>query len=207
MNKILISLLAVIMLCSFGPTLYYDLSLSSVSRPAALTDPYGEKTVDSSAEDEGPVYTYEDDNISITWIFTQYQFEFILTNKSDNSITLNWDNMKYVGYNGMTYGIIHKGIYLYEKDNVFQVPTVVPSKATYSDCISPVNVNANATSVTGWKPGDFFPQGSSFRDNIDALRRASAQIRVRILFQVLIDGVPNDYTFEFKINDIKTSKK
>lgn len=207
MKNILVFIAAIIALTSCKPILIYDLSLSSVNRPEDVTKPFGDKKVVSFESSDKPVYTYEDENIYITWLFLQTQLGFVITNKSDNSIKLIWDNMKYVNYNGESCGIIHKGVFMYEMRNVFQVSTVVPVGATYEDALFPVDFGHYTGGMNEWKPGSLFPQESIYEKNIKSYKRACESLRVNVLFPIMIEGVENEYIFQFKINDVFSNRK
>ena len=92
----------------------------------------------------------------------QSYFSFLIKNKTDNSISLNWDKMKYVDYRDQAFGIVHRGvvesnssvsfstsgdvIFTYKpnkKYNVFQLSTSVPPRAIYRDYIQPIDVGYN----------------------------------------------------------------
>lgn len=226
MYRYLILLLAVTVLWSCKPSMVYDLSLSSVNRPADVAKPYGDKTIVSFADHAKPVYTYEDEYIHITWLFTQTQFVFEITNVSDNSISLNWDKMKYVDYKGNVINIVHTGegdapnavsfdlngnvVFTFVsngKNDIFQVPTTVPAKASYKDYLEPIVKGHYEGEPDNWKRGSFFPQKTIHAANLDNFKKASESIRVRLHFPITINGTDNDYVFEFRINDIKQLKK
>ncbi|MFN3604176.1 MAG: hypothetical protein ACK4UJ_05670 [Leptonema sp. (in: bacteria)] len=89
-------------------TPYYDLKIYEVEKPIQRKEDYG-KTKIIQLND---VYEYEDENIKIIWKEANYSFPFELTNKSEFSIKILWDDVVFVDEDGVSKRIIHSDISL-----------------------------------------------------------------------------------------------
>ena len=79
-------------------TANYDVTLASVESPADAKTQFGETKVVTFQEGNINKYRYEDDYIDIVWFVGSTEFNFKLTNKSNHTIKLNWDDISYVSH-------------------------------------------------------------------------------------------------------------
>ena len=82
---------------SLVPTSKYVVNLSAVESPENAKVQFGETKVVTFNEGDVQKYRYEDDYINIVWFVGYKEFNFSLTNKSNHTIKINWDDVSYVG--------------------------------------------------------------------------------------------------------------
>lgn len=69
-------------------------------------------------------YKYKDDFIEITWYMDSHteQFNFLLENKSDQAMKINWDDVSFIDFYGMASGVIysdHKMLNIYGDETCY----------------------------------------------------------------------------------------
>lgn len=76
---------------------------------------------------------FEDSRIQIIWKCDGTRFKFVLLNKTNLPLTIDWDKIVYVDTNGEAGNVIHSGV-KYNERNQGQLKTIVPklAKATIS---------------------------------------------------------------------------
>ena len=193
MKKFVLLFVSLIMLSSCSTTLF-NLSLNSVEYPSNSKEKYSETKIVKVESDGLSKYKYEDDFIKILWYVTAKQFHFELTNKSSYTIKLPWDDMAYIDEVGNTRRVMHNGVKFIDRNNA-QPASVLPKNASISDLLLPTD-NVYYLSSVGWIQKNLF--------SVQAVEQITGKT-VRILFPIIIQDVPNEYMFEFKIDS--TSEK
>jgi len=77
---------------------------------------------------------FEDDKISLAFAVTTTEIRFVLQNKTDGPITIDWDQVAFVDLSGKSHRVIHGGTKLADRDKP-QARTVVPPTARMEDMI------------------------------------------------------------------------
>ena len=90
---------------------------------------------------------YEDSIIKIDWGYADSQICFDLTNTSEQTLKIIWDEAAYISLSNESSRIFHKGIKYIDRENP-QAPTSVYKKTTLSDLIAP-------TSYTSYVSGKY----------------------------------------------------
>lgn len=80
--------------------------------------------------------TYSDESIGINFGFDQYKIDFNLTNKTDRSMKLNWNEASFVTTSGRNERIMHSGTIKLFKDSP-QSPSVIAPNSILSDFVIP----------------------------------------------------------------------
>ena len=204
--KNLLSVLTVMFLSScFGPRLMYNVGLSNVEAPADAKKQYGETKIVTLEEEGKSGYRYEDDYIDIFWFVGSAQFSFNLKNKSEYSIKIPWDNVTYINTIGSAGRVMHSGVKYIDRNNS-QPASIIPKGASLSDIIQPTdNVYYVSGQYGGWRASNLFNFNID-KTNLETSKSSYIGKTVRILLPILIQDVPNEYVFEFKIDDIQTVK-
>ena len=103
-------------------TVDYDFRLKEVERPVDARERYGEQKI-VRFQDEGVTkYSFEDEMIKIVWLPTSYGFDFVLSNRTDHSIKIIWDEAVFVDEKGRSKRVMHSGVKYTERNNP-QPPT------------------------------------------------------------------------------------
>lgn len=202
MRKIILMCATALLLTSCGSLFKvttYDVSLASVESPANSKEKYGETKVVKVEQEGLSKYQYEDDYIKIFWYVSSTQFNFDITNKSDYTIKLNWDDMAYVDENGNTKRVMHSGV-KYTDRNSSQPASTLPRNASLSDVLLPTdNVYFVSGSYGGWRESPLFPRYNTVEE---AQASPALGKTVRIIFPIMIQDVSNEYVFEFSIDSV-----
>lgn len=201
-KKILIFSVAVLFSsCSFGPYLSYNVGLSNVEAPADAKKQFGETKIVQMDVEGKRNYKYEDDYISISWYVGSTQFSFDLTNKSNYSLKIPWDDVAYINTSGKTGRVMHSGVKYIDRNNS-QPASVIPKKASLNDIITPTdNVCYVSGQYGGWREGRLFDFPID-KKTVELSKQAYIGKTVRLLIPVVIENVTNEYIFEFKVEDI-----
>ena len=163
----------------------YDVRFKSGEYPAtyvfAMTKPRNSK-----------VLAFEDRSISIQFSISKKQVRFVLQNKGNNPIKIDWDQVSYVDVSGKSHKVIHSGVRYIERDRP-QVPTIVPPTANVEDIVFPSDYVYYSKSI-GWCKTPFFPEGPDAK-----IYKGRA---FSIFMSLEIDGVVKNYLFTFEIEDV-----
>lgn len=177
---------------SMMQTSKYVVNLSSVESPENAKEQFGETKVVTFTEGDKQKYRYEDDYINIVWYVGIKEFDFTLTNKSDHTIKINWDDISYVDITGNVGRVMHSGVKYIDR-NSSQPATSIPKKANITDLIMPTdNVYYVSGQYGGWREKPLIPSGYN--------NGGAESKTMSILMPIMIENVQNDYTFEFVIN-------
>jgi len=150
----------------------------------------------------------------------EYQFDFILENKSDYSIKIIWDDAAYVNTKGASGRVIHSGI-KFPTRNYPQPHTVVAKKTHLDDFLIPVEniylrylgfdikpeeeeivlINSKGQGYFNWNVKPIFPFYAIRKKQLEHLTKQYIGKTVQILLPLQIQETVNDYIFTFDISD------
>lgn len=199
----LLTLLFTAVLLSGCGTMYvasYDVGLDAVERPSDATQRYGPPEITRADSAGVAKYQFSDSLITVTWLVLPQKIGFILENKADHSIKIIWDEAAFVDPNGLSMRVMHAGV-SYADRNSPQPPTVVAKGGRISDVVHPTDY---VDFIYGnWREMPIFAPYSAM--TIEALEPARDHVgkTIQILLPIEIEGVTNEYTFTFKVNDVK----
>ncbi len=170
----------------------YVVNLSAVESPENAKVQFGETKVVTFKDGDVQKYRYEDDFINIVWFVGYKEFDFSLTNKSDHTIKINWDDISYVDINGNVGRVMHSGVKYIDR-NISQPATSIPKRASITDLLMPTeNVYYVSGQYGGWRESPLIPA---------SYNQGGAEGKtMTILMPIMIENVQNDYTFEFVIS-------
>ena len=189
------------------PKAYYDIGLHEVERPIEAKERYGKQTITSITEEGVEKYFFEDEMVKIIWIPSQYRISFILTNKTDHSIKIVWDEAAYVDENGISHRVVHSGV-KYADLNTPQPPSVVVRKSTIGETLHPTDYVYYLGGDVGWRDDPLLPDLEvDFKADISSEEvkgKASKYIgkTIQVLLPLQIENVVNEYIFTFKVHKV-----
>jgi len=166
----------------------YSFKLVSVEGPKDI--PIG--VVDSITS------TYEDSIIKIILKDNVSQIGFDLTNKSEQTLKLVWDDVAYINTKNETEKVYHKGIKYIDRENP-QSPSSIYKKTTLSDLIAPTSYTYYVSGqYGGWTSSPLIPQmnavWSSKKEYVPELLGKS----LRLALPLKIEEKTLEYVFVFK---------
>ncbi len=136
----------------------------------------------------GSTLEYQDQALTIAFSLQRAEIDFVLQNKSDDPIKLDWNLVSFVASWGTSQGVIHKGVKLADRQ-ASKTPSMVPPGAKIEDIIVPVE---NVEFVNGdWLTHDLFLDGPA------ALKMVGQEFSV--FMPLDLGGKTKNYTFTFKI--------
>jgi len=143
---------------------------------------------------ESSSLSYSDSTLSIAFIVSKSEIAFRLENKSDQSITIDWNSTSYVDTKGSTRRVIHKGVRYSQRDQPM-ASTTIPPNANTEDIIHPTNRISYDDYSNDWTRELIFPNG------------APASLLVGedfgIYMPMKIGSKSKDYNFQFTIDSVK----
>lgn len=172
----------------------YKTALIKVEKPEDSTNRYGEtKIIQDAGVDK---YSYNDSIIDITIYGTKEQFNFVLTNISNHSLKIIWNEAAFVGLDGATSKIMHIGT-KYSQRESDQPATVVIKGAKIDDVATPTaNVYYDegtkigySTVGSGWKTKSMLPEKYKNKEAGE----------IRLMLPIQVRDVVNEYTFVFRV--------
>ena len=182
----------------------YSVSLNKVELPSNSKERFSETIQKDNSDGSVTKYVFEDEKIKIFWMVFNDQFAFTIYNKSDHAIKISWDDAVYVGVDKNISTMIHSGI-KYIQRNDGQVATTIPKGAKLDDILVPVD-NIKYYEYLGWRTSPLFPHSFSTDDEMQKAEKLEGET-VSILLPIMIEGIQNDYTFTFKIDNVTTESK
>lgn len=164
----------------------YKAVLDKVEKPEDPTERYGD--IQTIVEGGVTKYSFEDELIDIIIFGTSTQFSFKLTNKSQNTIKVIWDDAVYVDYSGSTSKIMHSGIKYNERENSQPASSIIRG-ASLTDIACPTSNVRYSDVLKEWVTDSMYPT---------AITKDVKQIRLMLPIQ--IKDVINEYVFIFNVS-------
>lgn len=182
---------------------FYDVGLKEVERPASARERYGEQRISTVQEEGVNQYSFEDDLVKIGWFVSLKSISFAMTNKTDHTIKIIWDEAAYVDENGSTQRVMHSGVKYVDRNDP-QPPSVIVRKGNLKDVIIPTNkIYYISGQYGGWRE-ELLLQGKLGGTPEEVSEKAKGNIgkTIKVLLPLEIQGVLNEYLFTFKINSV-----
>jgi hypothetical protein len=182
----------------------YDLELTEVERPTNAQQRYGPPKITRGADSGGVYgYTFEDSLVQVIAVPMRTGIRLTITNLTDHSIKVNWDEAAIVGFDGASERVVHNGV-TYATRTQPQPPTIIVRRGRVEDHIAP---------VTNWNCCQY---GNSFSPMLPRLTFVTAQAgasleqynaeyagkSLQMLLPLEIQGVTNEYVFTWKVTAV-----
>ena len=159
----------------------------------------------SSGTDELCRSQFEDGKIQIIWKCNGTRFMFVLLNKTNSPLTIDWDKIIFVDTEGEAGNVIHSGVKYIDRNNG-QLKTIVPKMAKLNDFLIPskncVFNNGSYFRPASWQENYLFP--CVYKKSSDLKKDAPNLIgkTMRVEMPLFIDGEEQIYSFYFELNEL-----
>jgi len=192
----------------------YGAALVEVTRQPATKQRYG--AIMAINPTDSSRYTFEDGLIAVRIGALYNAIRLNVRNKTDQSIKLIWDEASFIDVDGTLSRVMHIGV-KYADRNSSQPPTLIPAQQRLADDIFPTNrvffraasaklpaAYQNGALLRPTFAGVVVQAGEPVPTAPDSFTTA-VHSRVGHRFAVVLpfeaDGVKNEYTFWFKVDD------
>jgi hypothetical protein len=165
-------------------TVRYDLSLSSVERHER-----GGETARFTAL-QGHVF--EDELVKITWTPFETQLGLILTNKTQSSQRVLWEEITYTGPEGRADRVVHEGI---AHPSAPMPPSIVAGGGTLLDLLEPTAHIGSRFGGTRDAPLIGYTRGTSEGE----VRSKMVHGTIKFLLPIETNGSVREYLFQFAV--------
>lgn len=136
---------------------------------------------------------YSDDRIKVLWLKIADRIEFILENKTDNSISINWDKSSFIGIDKRAEKFMHSGVSYVNKESA-SLDKMIPSNAKIEDFIIPnSNVYLDENSQLTIKP--LYVYFAKCDYDLNTLQDISGSIRVILVLRENDKELEYEFTF------------
>lgn len=135
---------------------------------------------------------FSDDAIAIVFVPSGTALNFILQNKGDAPVKLDWNMVSFVSPDGTAQGVIHNGVKLSDR-TAPKAPSMVPPRARIEDSIIPVE---NIELVrTDWVTNPLLPTGP--------ISLKMTGLEFSVFMPLDVGGTTKNYNFVFKITGVQ----
>ena len=140
--------------------------------------------------------TYEDSSLKIVFSITKKQIGFILQNKTENPIKIDWNQVSYVDVLSESHKVMHSGVKYMNKATP-QPPTLIPPTAKLEDIVFPIDyVSYSSGRYGSWIEEDMFPEAPTAK-----LYKGKS---FSVFMPLEINGIIKNYFFSFKVEDVES---
>ncbi|CAG5067962.1 hypothetical protein DYBT9623_00690 [Dyadobacter sp. CECT 9623] len=148
---------------------------------------------------------YEDPLIKIDWDYGYSQIGFELTNKSDQTMKILWDDAAYISMSNESSRVFHKGVKYIDRENS-QPPTSVYKNSTLSDLISPTSYTRYVTGqYGGWTSEPLIPVKRVLMSyKVEYNENFIGQV-MRVVLPIKIEDSILEYIFSFKTTFVENT--
>lgn len=199
--------------------LKYDVPLVNVERPIDVKNKYG--GFDSISISDSNRYVFEDSLIAASLYCSLDGINFLIFNKSENTIKLIWDEAGLIEVDNSLTRVMHNGIKYSERSNSMPA-SIIPKRGKLEDIAIPVNriyyregiYNQYSSIPGGWENRGIFPFDTTItKADFTAVTDDDAKpfldankifigSKIGLLLPLEIEGVKNEYTFWFEVKDV-----
>ena len=205
MKKVLFLFVVGLSLCSctsVGYVVSYDLGLKNVEKSK---DDEPVKVIETSIDGS----TYSDSILNIKWGVNTTSLIFNIENKTNSSLTLDWNGVSYIGNTGQNEKIMHTGVKFIERNNSVP-PTIIMKRSNFSDEITPTSnvrwVDGSKYSVGGWVTDPLVLNHSSDSIMADAISNVYSRQLCKVRLPIIHKNNNLEYVFTFNTVNNKVTK-
>lgn len=139
---------------------------------------------------------YSDDVISIDWSDARTQLGFEIQNRSDKMIRIVWNDAAYIGSNGKTSRVFHKGI-KYTNKELSQPDSPIYAKSSLSDLVAPTDYSELMDNEWVSRPlvGSL---AAALNKTVDKLDKSLVGGKIRVVLPIVHGDTTIEYNFTFE---------
>lgn len=150
---------------------------------------------------------FSNEIFDITWKYNFTDFSFVLINKSNDNLKINWNNISLIDQFGENLKIFHSGIKFIDREKE-QVETTIYKNSKISDIIAPIkNVYYQTGNYGGWKQSQILKVKAQTFGVYQFYDSQVDNSTIRIAFPLIINNVSNEYIFTFKVKFLEKTNK
>jgi len=140
--------------------------------------------------------------VKILWSFSKDQISLAITNKTEHSININWDEAAYVDLLSLSHRVIHSGVN-YLNRNSPQTKSVIVKQEILIDFITPSDYIYFL--MGKWRKLPILP--NYYQDmQLDEFLLENVGKKISVLLPIEIEGVVNEYIFKFNIDSVSVKE-
>ena len=142
---------------------------------------------------------FADESIDVKFFVVRDSINFVLENKTDAPVEIDWNQASYLDVNSTSHKIIHAGIKFIDKGNPMPV-TIIPPNAKIEDIASPADyAYFSSGQYGGWNQLDLLP------NNENAVNYKGKTIG--LFLPIKINGTIKNYQFTFRVENVELKKE
>lgn len=142
--------------------------------------------------------SYQDSLINIVWTYSKTQISFELTNNSDHTLKLIWDDAAFISIDNESSRIFHKGIKYIDRENPLP-PTSLYKKTTLSDLIAPTSyIKYISGQYGGWQSSPLIPTYARALSNKVEYDENLIDRTMRVILPIMVGDSTFAYDFNFR---------
>jgi hypothetical protein len=147
---------------------------------------------------------YEDSNIKVIFKINLITIMMYITNKTNKSISFDFDSTAFVNINGDSYKILGNAACYEDKDKKQPICVIAPH-SKYEGLVRPLYAYWYVAPIGRYSINEIFPDPEGKVQGFSPIDYKGKT--VSIFLPMKIRGVEEEYTFTFKITDVKIIEK
>ena len=165
----------------------YQLKLTEVSLNGIKQEPHPTESM-----------YYEDNTIAIKWSKGIDKMIFILHNKSNRSISINWNNSSWVGTDLKAEKFMHSGVKYINKDEE-QANTIIPPNSRIDEIVLP-NSSVYFDDYLGWRNNSLLIFTAKHEVEVNNILNQNLNLSIKILLSIEQGDTKYEYNFSFDLD-------
>jgi len=145
------------------------------------------------------LFTYSDSIISVQLIPTDKNIGFIIENKTNSVLSLDWNNAMYFDFDGTSKKTMHAGVKFIDK-NTSQPPTTILPKSKIEDQLLPTENVYWSSKTTSWEQNDLFPSISNSKEGAGMKTSQYVGKDIKIMLPIIYKNSTLNYLFTLNID-------
>ena len=177
--------------CAKTAKISYDIGLVKVERPPAAEASYGEQRV--YREGNADAYHFDDGLLEAEWTVDTEEIEVVLTNKTAQPMSIDWDAAQFIDGGGAAGGIIHSGVLLSDYEKAQEPTTIAPGASTLQMLTPKANIYYESGVYGSWR-----------RRPLVSTDNPSSNVgkKMRIRLPLEVGSVTSTYDFIFEVGNV-----